>query len=277
MTSLFQRAVDTHQHRLSVRTTIAAVRVAVLANDHRGTNGPFGMIVLERHAGFVQKREQVLPMSPQTFDQPTSIRVLPVRLDQTLKSQTQTASFRSILGLWDALAFPKTDRVPQQATQFLGKHRPILVSTAIVLDILQVAKQMHQAGLPLTTTHGVVRPPKIADQGAGKNFAEKLQQRWAAPRAVDQVVSQLLGGERRDGWPFALASGDASKPVVSDKLASYPKGWKVPKPIQLEPVATAWPIATKQRRPPLLLGERFGEPALRSKTGQSRQYPRMVR
>ena len=82
--SLFQGAINTHQHRLGVRAPSAAIAIAVLANQHGSANRPFGMIVVERHAGFVQKRKQIITVTTQTLDQTAGFWVLPRRFNPTL-------------------------------------------------------------------------------------------------------------------------------------------------------------------------------------------------
>ena len=47
MPTLFKRAEDTHQDSLSIRTTLAAVSVAVFANDDRRANSSLGVVVID--------------------------------------------------------------------------------------------------------------------------------------------------------------------------------------------------------------------------------------
>ena len=82
MTTLFQRSEDTHEDSLSIRTTLAAVSVAVFANDHGWPNSSLGMVIIKGNTLLVQECKQVVLMAPQSLDQTAGLRILPIRSDQ---------------------------------------------------------------------------------------------------------------------------------------------------------------------------------------------------
>ena len=57
---------------MAVGSPLAAVAVAVFANDHRWPNGALREIVVERHRRIVQERKQVAPMTAETLEKPRS-------------------------------------------------------------------------------------------------------------------------------------------------------------------------------------------------------------
>src|SRR5579872_2967804 len=89
MTSLLERTINTHQDRLYVGSTVASIGVAVLANDDRRADGPLRQIVVEGHSRLVEEREKVLAMTPQPFDQPFCLSVVPRRCDHFVQTLRQ--------------------------------------------------------------------------------------------------------------------------------------------------------------------------------------------
>ena len=83
MTTLFQSAIDAHQHGLAVGSALTAVTIAVFANDHGWANGSFGVVVVGWYGRVVEKCEQVIAMTAKTFQQPLGLLVLPGRGDQS--------------------------------------------------------------------------------------------------------------------------------------------------------------------------------------------------
>ena len=84
VTALLECPVDTHEHGLQIGALLAAVGVAVLADDYGRSNHPLGVVVVERNLGVIEKREQLLGMTPQTLDQSAGVGVLPGVRDQLL-------------------------------------------------------------------------------------------------------------------------------------------------------------------------------------------------
>ena len=66
---------------------LAAVAVAVFADDYRRANASLGRVVVERNVGLVQEGEQVVPMPSQPLDQPLGVAILPGRGQQFLQSR----------------------------------------------------------------------------------------------------------------------------------------------------------------------------------------------
>jgi len=89
--ALFQRAEDGHQDGLAVGPALAAVALAVFADDHRRADCPFGAVVLEGNIRLVQAREQVVLMAPQALDQACLARVFAPRIDQFLQAGASRA------------------------------------------------------------------------------------------------------------------------------------------------------------------------------------------
>jgi len=125
MAALFESAIDTHEHRLSVGAARAPVGVTVFADDHRRPDGALGQIVVEGNPRLVEKRKQVVPMTAKTLEQPPRLAVLPSSLDQLVQPLVQPlATRREGLGGQPFLS-PQTNGLPQQATQLFGERRPV--------------------------------------------------------------------------------------------------------------------------------------------------------
>ena len=82
MAALLQCTEDAHQNGLAAVAALAAVAVAVFANDDGRTNDSFRMIVLERNTRLIQECEQILAVAAQAFDQTFRLLVFPRRIDQ---------------------------------------------------------------------------------------------------------------------------------------------------------------------------------------------------
>ena len=82
MAALLQCTEDDHPDGLAVGAALAAVAVAVFANDDGRTNDSFRMIVLERNIRLIQECEQILAVAAQAFDQMFRLLVFPRRIDQ---------------------------------------------------------------------------------------------------------------------------------------------------------------------------------------------------
>ena len=64
MATLSERTEDAHQHGLTVRAALAAVAVAVFANDDGRPYRSLRVIVFKRNSRLVQEREQVVAVTP---------------------------------------------------------------------------------------------------------------------------------------------------------------------------------------------------------------------
>ena len=159
--ALCQSAEDAHQHGLAVGALLAAVAVAVFSNDDGGANDSLRMIVVEGNARLIQKREQVLAMTAQAFDQTFCLLVFPGRIDQLAKPLVQTVAARLVLfGCQFVLSPPQTNCVAHQPPELLGKGGPMFAGPFVFVDMLQVAQQVHQARLPQRAGDRVVSAPK---------------------------------------------------------------------------------------------------------------------
>ena len=82
--ALFEGAKNAHQDGLAVGSAVAAVAIAVFADDDRRTDGAFGVVVVERNARLIQGGEQIVLMRPQKLDRTPSWKVLLSGLDHLL-------------------------------------------------------------------------------------------------------------------------------------------------------------------------------------------------
>lgn len=119
-----QGAVHAHQHRLRRRAALAAVRLAVLAQNHRRPDLSFGVIVLERHVLVVQEREDAVPVLAQTFGQSLRVVVLIGLLGHLDQAAVQTPDAGGVGPRLEIGALPQADAVSQQTPQLLGKSLP---------------------------------------------------------------------------------------------------------------------------------------------------------
>lgn len=164
MTALLESPIDAHQDGLRVGAPLAAVAVAVFADDHRWPNGTLREIVVERHRRIVQERKQVVPMTSETLEKPLRLRILPRHGQQLVQACVQSIAAGSISSQRAILPATQADRIAHQTPQFLGEFRPLGRGRLVPLDVFQVAQQVGQADLPRSAGDGVVRTPKVADQ-----------------------------------------------------------------------------------------------------------------
>jgi len=203
VTSLFQCAIDAHQHRLGIRASLAAIAIAVLTDQHGRSDRTFRMIVIKRHTRFVQKREQVILVTSQPFDQAAGFLVLSGGFNHGPQTHIQAGPTRCPLGDREILAIPQANRITNQATQLLGKSRPIRVHTLVGFNLFQVTQQMDQAHLSFTTSHRIVGALKVANQGAVEFFLEKFHQGRTPASTVDHIIRHLRC--RKTPQPVGLA------------------------------------------------------------------------
>ena len=97
MPTLFQGAEDAHQDGLAIGATLAAVAVTVFANDDGRADNPLGMIVVERNSRLVHKREQVVAVTAQAFDQTLGLLLFPRRIDHIRQTLVQPVAARLVL------------------------------------------------------------------------------------------------------------------------------------------------------------------------------------
>jgi len=69
---------------------LAAVAVAVFAEDHGRADRPLGMVVIEGDSRLIEEREQVALTSPQALHQSPRVGIVPGRLDE-LRQPTRQA------------------------------------------------------------------------------------------------------------------------------------------------------------------------------------------
>lgn len=76
----------------------------------------------------------------------------------------------------------------------LGKGPPFH-SGIVLIDLLQLAQQMHQAILPVGRVDRLVRRPEVVQQDAVEGLAEEALQDGTAATPVDRVVTDLAIGK----------------------------------------------------------------------------------
>ena len=90
MAALFQSAEDAHQHGLAVGASLAAVAVAVFSNDYCRSNTSLGVVVFKGNSRLIQEGKQIILVTAQAFDKPTSLLFAPFCIDQLLQANCQT-------------------------------------------------------------------------------------------------------------------------------------------------------------------------------------------
>ena len=164
MASLFEGAVDAYQNGLGVGSALAPVAVAVFANDHGWANRSLGMVVVERNLGMIEKGEQIALVAPEALHQSPRLGVFPGRLDQIGQPRVKPLAPRGKVQCFAIGLAAQANGVPHQPPEFLGESGPFWSRTLVLLDVLQIAQQVHQARLPSPAGDRVVRAPKVADQ-----------------------------------------------------------------------------------------------------------------
>ena len=71
-----QCAEDAHENGLGVGAVSGLVAVGVLAQNHGGPDLALGEVIVGRHAGMIEKREQVALMPPQPLDDALDVSVI---------------------------------------------------------------------------------------------------------------------------------------------------------------------------------------------------------
>jgi hypothetical protein len=96
--TLFEGAEDRHQDGWAIRSTLAAIARAVLADDQGRADCPLGGVVVERNVGLVQKGEQVVLVATQPLAQPLGVAVLPGGVAQLLQTRGASLALRDVGG-----------------------------------------------------------------------------------------------------------------------------------------------------------------------------------
>ena len=158
MATLFQGRKNTHQNRLRFRAVLAAVAITVFTHDHAVADRPLRMIVVERDVLMIQKRQQLLPMTPQSFDQPFGFDVFPFVRDQSRQAVFDSFTQSFVLRVFQRRTLaPKPHRVTQNTFQSFRKLRPIAAFVLVLRNFLQIAEQVRQTLLLPGADNRVVR------------------------------------------------------------------------------------------------------------------------
>ena len=225
---VFLGSQDGHQDGLAVRPALAAIAVAVLADDHRRADRPFGAVVLEGDVRLAQEREHVVPVAAQALDEPPGVPVRPGRVEQLLQAGRKPGAARSVLLRRSLVApTPQPHRIAHQA-QLLGKLRPLHPRRLVLLRIIQLAQRMHQARLTQRADHRVVSAPKVAHQGPRKFLHEELHQGRRATAAVDHVIGQVSRRKAPQPVRFAVHPPAALVGVKHCRMQGFPLNLLVP-------------------------------------------------
>ena len=222
MAALFEGAEDRHQDGLAVGPALAAVAVAVFADDHRRADRPLGRVVVERNIGLIEEREQVVLMTPQAFDKRLAWRSFQgVSISSAKRLSADRDARHSVLGDISPRRRHKRMASPSSRRSFLANAGQCFARRLVLLGMFQLAQQVHQARLPQRADDRVVRSPKIGDQRSREFLDEKLRQRRRAARTVDHVVRQIWCREAPQPVRFAVHPPTAFVGVKHRRLQGF--------------------------------------------------------
>ena len=144
--ALFEGSQNAHQDFLGFGPTFAAVAVTVFSQDHRRPDFPFGAVAVEGDVELIEKREQLVFVPLQAFDQPAGVVVLPAGVDDRLQPLADFRAARDGHSLRQAaVLLAQPDRAADEPLEFLPKDGPVLAGGLVLRRVLQFAQQMRQA------------------------------------------------------------------------------------------------------------------------------------
>ena len=186
--ALFEGAEQGHEDGLAVGTGVAAVAVAVFANEDGGADRAFGVVVIERDAVAIEEREQVILMTAQAFDETLRIWLIPLRRDEVFQPIVESVAATLPRGLVEVVAaLPQADRIAEQSPEPLLERAPTRVRLLVLHGVFEFTQQMHEAHLAVRAGDRVVRGPEVRDQCALEFGGEETGQRGRTARTIDQI------------------------------------------------------------------------------------------
>ena len=106
----------------------------------------------------IQKDQQLITMSLQTFDQSFGVDVFPFVRDQSRQAVFDSFTQSFVLRVFQRRTLaPKPHRVTQNAFQSFRKLRPIAAFVLVLRNFLQIAEQVRQTLLLVGADNRVVR------------------------------------------------------------------------------------------------------------------------
>jgi len=163
------------------------------------------------------------------LDEPLGLPARPGRLEQLLQAGCKPGAVGSALLRLSLVApTPQPDCIAHQAAQLLDELRPLLARRLVLLRMIRLAQQMHQARLTREAEHRVVSAPKVAQQGPRKLLDEELRQSLRAAAAVDHIIRQRSHVETPHPVRFALCPPTALFSVKHCRRQGFPLNLLVP-------------------------------------------------
>ena len=83
---------DAHQDALGGGALVGGVGVAVLSHDHSWPNRAFGVVIVKRHVRLVEKREQIVLIFVEAFDQSFGLAICAFVRDELTKANIDPLS-----------------------------------------------------------------------------------------------------------------------------------------------------------------------------------------
>ena len=180
--SEFECAEDRHQHGLRQGTSVALVGVAVLADHHRWTNGPFTRIVVSCHVVITQKRQQLAVVFLHPLRQSPGIGMRPVfdsEVDQPA-FQTKRLEF-VVVCIHRGFLSVQFLGITRDRYQSAAERISFPVAFGFLVHGSHIAQQMRPAFLLVSAVDGIVRRPEVGNQRPVEIFREELLQSGRTP------------------------------------------------------------------------------------------------
>lgn len=127
----------------------------------------------------------MLSVLAQAFGQPLGIAVVIGLLGHFDQAPVQALDARAVSLGREIGTLPQADPVPHHSPQLLCERLPG-VRLVVLVHLLQLAQQMHQAALVVADGQRVVRRPEVPDPDPVECIEEELLQRRTAATAIDQ-------------------------------------------------------------------------------------------
>ncbi len=151
------------------------------------------MIVVGTYAFILEKRKQLLFVTPQTFFDSIDFLVLRILLHQLIEpfvklGQTSLKNVR----LKSIALFVQTYRIPRQAAKLFSKSLSFYGFFAFV-GFDQCREQMVETFLFCQSLDHIVGAPEIRNQNAFKQYANDFDDDGRPPAFVNDVITQCFG------------------------------------------------------------------------------------
>ena len=190
VTSELQGTVDGHHDGLYLGPLLGSVSVGVFADDDRGADLAFAVIVVCRDIG-LQEGEDVFSMFFQAGDQAFAVRVLVSGSQQVIEPLMEAQQAVRAIRIVQGVVFIQAQGIAQEAGQFFLEGQPLGILVDLG-DLFQFAEQVDEADLSGRGLQFVVGAPEVGDEDAGEQFSEQCGQDRGAAAAMDQITGQSV-------------------------------------------------------------------------------------